>query len=63
MAKSDVKAWPVDQGAGGRIAELEEMVAVLRQALQQAPARHLVEHPGYDRWFKDVREPALEVTK
>lgn len=46
----------------GREAELEEMVAVLRQALEQAPPPHVVQHEGHRRWWLDVRDPALQVT-
>ena len=56
MAKSE---W----AKTSREAELEEMVAVLRQALEKAPARWVIQHHLYDAWVRDQRDPVLAVTK
>jgi hypothetical protein len=46
-----------------REAELEEMVTLLRRTLEQAPLPQVIQHHGYQAWFRDQRDPALAVTR
>jgi len=43
--------------------KLLEMIVVLRDALQRAPERYVVQHHGYDQWYLGARTEALELTK
>jgi hypothetical protein len=41
-------------------AQLRAVVRRLRAALESAPPRHVIQHHGYDEWYRTVRTPALE---